>query len=135
MSPNARIVITGIFTLVIAVYLMRLFFLQVIDDKYKLSASNNVLRYITEYPARGCVQASAIATNITGSRKASQDVDEDWIKAIPVYHADRRGRRVSKRQHPDCNRTNHKTSFVLCEVKTVPVIATTGSRLAPIGVQ
>ena len=55
MSPNARIVITGIFTLVIAVYLMRLFFLQVIDDKYKLSASNNVLRYITEYPARGLV--------------------------------------------------------------------------------
>ncbi len=55
MNPNARIVIPGIFTLVVLVYLLRLFFLQVIDDSYKLSASNNVLRYITEYPARGLI--------------------------------------------------------------------------------
>ncbi|MBM3404196.1 MAG: penicillin-binding protein 2 [Bacteroidetes bacterium] len=35
--------------------LIRLFFIQVIADKYILSANNNVLRYITQYPARGFV--------------------------------------------------------------------------------
>ena len=43
------IVVTGI------IFLIRLFFLQVIDDTSKLSAENNVLRHITEYPARGLV--------------------------------------------------------------------------------
>lgn len=37
------------------IYLIRLFYLQVIDDSYKLDANNNVLRYNTEYPARGLV--------------------------------------------------------------------------------
>ena len=50
-----RYVILGIFTTVIFIYLMRLFYIQVIDDSYKLSANNNVLRQITEYPARGLV--------------------------------------------------------------------------------
>jgi penicillin-binding protein 2 len=34
---------------------MRLFYVQVINDTYKLSANNNVLRYMTEFPARGLV--------------------------------------------------------------------------------
>jgi penicillin-binding protein 2 len=34
---------------------MRLFYIQVIDEGYKASADNNVLRYVTEYPARGLV--------------------------------------------------------------------------------
>ena len=50
-----RYVILGIFTAVIFIYLVRLFYIQVIDDSYKLSANNNVLRQITEYPARGLV--------------------------------------------------------------------------------
>jgi penicillin-binding protein 2 len=50
-----RYVILGIFSVVILIYLMRLFYIQVIDDNYKLSANNNVLRYITDYPARGLV--------------------------------------------------------------------------------
>ncbi len=36
-------------------FVFRLFFLQVIDNKYKLSAENNVLRKITRYPARGLI--------------------------------------------------------------------------------
>jgi len=32
-----------------------LFYIQVIDDKYKLSAENNTLRHITVYPSRGFV--------------------------------------------------------------------------------
>ena len=37
------------------IFLLRLFFLQVIDDSYVHSANNNVLRYVTQYPARGLV--------------------------------------------------------------------------------
>jgi penicillin-binding protein 2 len=55
MNPHARTVIAAIFTLIIFIYLVRLFYIQVITDRYKLSASNNVLRYITEYPARGLI--------------------------------------------------------------------------------
>lgn len=35
--------------------LIRLFFLQVLDTSYKVTASNNVLHYVTQYPARGLV--------------------------------------------------------------------------------
>jgi len=34
-------------------YIIRLFALQVLESQYRLSADNNVLRYTTEYPARG----------------------------------------------------------------------------------
>lgn len=37
------------------VYIARLFYIQVLDDSYKLSANNNVLRYVTEFPARGII--------------------------------------------------------------------------------
>lgn len=35
--------------------LARLFYLQVVEDSYRLSAENNVLRYVTQYPARGLI--------------------------------------------------------------------------------
>lgn len=35
--------------------LARLFYLQVMEDSYRLSAENNVLRYVTQYPARGLI--------------------------------------------------------------------------------
>ncbi len=55
MNPfqQRKLIIGGIFVLVFFIYIIRLFYLQVIDQSYKLSASNNVLRYITQYPARG----------------------------------------------------------------------------------
>ncbi|MCB9016093.1 MAG: penicillin-binding protein 2 [Lentimicrobiaceae bacterium] len=37
------------------IYLVRLFYIQVIDKSYTLSANNNVLRYVTQYPARGLI--------------------------------------------------------------------------------
>ena len=57
MNPflNRKYIIGGIFSLLILVYIIRLFFLQVIDQSYKLSASNNVLRYVTQYPTRGLI--------------------------------------------------------------------------------
>ena len=52
---SRKIVITGIFILVGVIFLARLFFVQVLDDRYVLSATNNVLRYEVQYPARGLV--------------------------------------------------------------------------------
>ena len=48
-------VIGGLFAFIFLIYVCRLFFLQVIDQSYKMSASNNVLRYVTQYPARGLI--------------------------------------------------------------------------------
>ena len=53
-SDRKYFVITLI-VLVGFVFILRLFFLQIIDRSYKLSASNNVLRYMTQYPARGLI--------------------------------------------------------------------------------
>lgn len=52
---DRKLIIGGVIVLTGIIFLIRLFFLQVIDDSYKLSAENNVLRHITEYPARGLV--------------------------------------------------------------------------------
>ena len=35
--------------------IVRLFVIQVVKDTYRLSADNNVLRYVTQYPARGLI--------------------------------------------------------------------------------
>jgi penicillin-binding protein 2 len=35
--------------------LSRLFYVQVVDDSYRVSAESNVLRYVTQYPARGLI--------------------------------------------------------------------------------
>lgn len=40
---------------VAAVFLIRLFYLQLIDQNLKLSSQNNVLRFVTQYPARGTI--------------------------------------------------------------------------------
>lgn len=50
-----RWVILGIFTLVALVFLARLFYIQVMQDTYKLSASSNVLRNVIDYPSRGLI--------------------------------------------------------------------------------
>ena len=34
---------------------MRLFYIQVIDKSYELSANNNVLRLVIDYPSRGLI--------------------------------------------------------------------------------
>lgn len=60
MSKNAQLaerqyIIGGFFILVAIIYMMRLFYLQIIDDQYKLDARNNAFRYRTEYPVRGYI--------------------------------------------------------------------------------
>jgi len=52
---NRKYIIFAIFALVGFIYISRLFYIQLIDQSFKLSANNNVFRYITEYPARGLI--------------------------------------------------------------------------------
>jgi len=52
---NRKLIIIGFFLIIGFIYLARLFYVQVLVDKYILSANNNVLRYITQYPARGLI--------------------------------------------------------------------------------
>lgn len=48
-----RYVIAGIFITFILILLARLFYIQVVDDRYELYASQNVVRKFVQYPARG----------------------------------------------------------------------------------
>ncbi|MFD2162531.1 penicillin-binding protein 2 [Paradesertivirga mongoliensis] len=50
-----RYVIQGIFIAIALVLLLRLFYIQVIDKSYLLSAKDNVLRRIPIFPARGLI--------------------------------------------------------------------------------
>jgi penicillin-binding protein 2 len=47
---------------------MRLFLLQVVDESYKITATNNALRYDVEYPARGIIydrKGNILVENVT----------------------------------------------------------------------
>jgi penicillin-binding protein 2 len=52
---NRKYIVMGLIVLASCVLLIRLFIIQVIKDTYRLSADNNVLRYVTQYPARGLI--------------------------------------------------------------------------------
>lgn len=55
VSFDRKFVVISIVIAATAAILIRLFFLQVVDTSYKVTASNNVLHYVTQYPARGLV--------------------------------------------------------------------------------
>lgn len=50
-----KFVFYTLFFAVGAVFIIKLFLLQILLKEYKLSAENNVLRYVTQYPPRGVV--------------------------------------------------------------------------------
>lgn len=52
---SRKYVLVAIFIAVGIIFIARLFYVQIVNDQYKLSATNNVLRYVTEFPARGIV--------------------------------------------------------------------------------
>src|SRR4030042_1525444 len=52
---NRKYFVMALVVLVTLVLLIRLFVIQVVKDTYRLSADNNVLRYVTQYPARGLI--------------------------------------------------------------------------------
>ena len=48
-----KLLVMGVFATVGAIFIIKLFLLQVIDKHYKQLADNNALRFVTQYPARG----------------------------------------------------------------------------------
>ncbi len=48
-------VVGGIFAVFILIFIIRLFFIQVADNKYSMSADSNSQRHMIQYPARGLV--------------------------------------------------------------------------------
>jgi penicillin-binding protein 2 len=52
---NRKYIFMALIVLASLILLIRLFIIQVVKDTYRLSADNNVLRYVTQYPARGLI--------------------------------------------------------------------------------
>ncbi|HAX94820.1 MAG TPA: penicillin-binding protein 2 [Bacteroidales bacterium] len=52
---NRKYIIMAFVVIAALILLVRLFVIQVVKDTYRLSADNNVLRYVTQYPARGLI--------------------------------------------------------------------------------
>lgn len=52
---DRKYVVTAIILVTSFIYLIRLFYVQVIDDSYKLSAKNQALRTLVHYPSRGLI--------------------------------------------------------------------------------
>jgi penicillin-binding protein 2 len=52
---NRKYVVIALIVLAALTLVVKLFRIQIIEDKYRLSAENNVLRYVTQYPARGLI--------------------------------------------------------------------------------
>lgn len=55
LLSSRKYIIGGIFLIVCIACIVRLFYMQVIDDSLKLDASNETFRHITQYPPRGCI--------------------------------------------------------------------------------
>jgi penicillin-binding protein 2 len=50
-----RYIISGIFITIFLVLLVRLYYMQIVDDKYLLSANSNVIRKVTKFADRGFI--------------------------------------------------------------------------------
>ena len=48
-------IIQGIFIVVILIFLLKLFYIQVINTKYKYSAQSNAIRFEVQQAARGLI--------------------------------------------------------------------------------
>ncbi len=55
ITTDKKYIISGIILITFIVIVIRLFLIQIVEQSYKLSANNNVLRYIPQYPARGLI--------------------------------------------------------------------------------
>lgn len=56
MNPQDKRYVVIVFVVLAALlYTARLFYVQVVEDKYKLTASNQAFKYETEYPPRGAI--------------------------------------------------------------------------------
>ena len=67
-----RYIITAIILVTGAVFILRLLYLQVINKKYRMSASNIALEYVIQYPARGLIYDRN--GNLMAYNQASYDI-------------------------------------------------------------
>lgn len=88
-----NLLIAGILVIALALAI-RMFFLQIIDDKYKVNAANNALLYQTKYPARGEIYDRNNNT-LVGNRTTydimvtPRDLQEfDTVDFCNTFHAD-----------------------------------------------
>src|SRR4030095_9424571 len=52
---DRKFFIGGFFILIVLIYAVRLFYIQIIDQQYKFASDSNAFRYQTEYPVRGYI--------------------------------------------------------------------------------
>jgi len=52
---NRKLIISGFISLILLIFILRLFYLQVPDNHFKRSAENNATRHLTQYPSRGLI--------------------------------------------------------------------------------
>ncbi len=52
---NRKLAIGGVLILLALIFIAKLFYLQIINTSYRLSAENNVIRYVPQFPARGLI--------------------------------------------------------------------------------
>ena len=52
---NRKYILAAIFLVIGIVFPARLFYIQVLNEEFKLSAKNQALRYVTDYPIRGLI--------------------------------------------------------------------------------
>lgn len=57
---NRKWVIIGIMTVVVLIYLVRLFTLQVLDNDYKRFADSNAFLKKIQYPSRGLIMTGTV---------------------------------------------------------------------------
>jgi penicillin-binding protein 2 len=50
---DRKYVIVAIFSCIVIIFISRLFYIQIIDNQYKLTARNQAFRYLVDYPSRG----------------------------------------------------------------------------------
>lgn len=92
---NRKYIIGMMIIVVSAIIILRLFYIQVLDSSYKVTASNNVLRYITQYPSRGliydrrgqllvCNEAAYDLMVIPQQLKAFDTLELSTILSLPV---------------------------------------------------
>lgn len=55
LYSTRKYIIIAMIVIASVALIVRLFIIQVVKDTYRLSADNNVLRYVTQYPARGLI--------------------------------------------------------------------------------
>lgn len=86
LFSDRKYVISAIFIGLAMIFLIRLFYIQVVDDSYKLAADDNALRHKIEYPERGVIydRYGKKANNILVYNEAAYDlmVIPKRVKAI-----------------------------------------------------